>query len=358
MVAGHACLDITPIFPSERNSKLEPGKLLTVGKADIHPGGAVSNTGLAMHFFGADVKLLTKIGNDYFGQVIMQAYQDIDSNLKIDASASTSYSVVIAQPNIDRIFLHCSGVNDTFTGSDIDEADIADVDIVHFGYPTLMREMFLYEGAELTRLMRWLKQAGKVTSLDLSAVDVNSEAGKADWKKILANALPYVDLFLPSFEELCFMLNRSLYDRLSTYSEICLRLNLSDIKDLADSCHQQGASLIMIKCGCAGIYYSCLPNSVFLAKLGLPADEWGQSGFVDSFVPSNVKSANGAGDTAIAAFLSAMMRKYSLVDCVKLAAAAGASSVEGYHALSKLKTLDELKLIIDGGWKQQTLVKK
>ena len=62
IVAGHICLDITPIFPEGRASRLEdvlsPGKLIQMGDFDIHTGGAVANTGLAMKLLGADVTLM------------------------------------------------------------------------------------------------------------------------------------------------------------------------------------------------------------------------------------------------------------------------------------------------------------
>ena len=66
IAAGHICLDITPVFPGKSTASLgdilSPGKLVNVGQADVHTGGSVANTGLAMKFFGADVSLMGKIG--------------------------------------------------------------------------------------------------------------------------------------------------------------------------------------------------------------------------------------------------------------------------------------------------------
>ena len=47
-------------------------------------------------------------------------------------------------------------------------------------------------------------------------MDGESEAGKADWKEILSRVLPYVDFFVPSIEELCFMLDRERYEEWRT----------------------------------------------------------------------------------------------------------------------------------------------
>ena len=48
--------------------------------------------------------------------------------------------------------------------------------------------------------------------MDMAAVDADSEAGRADWEAILKRVLPYVDFFVPSVEELCFMLDRPRYE--------------------------------------------------------------------------------------------------------------------------------------------------
>ncbi|MGP1612493.1 MAG: carbohydrate kinase family protein [Catonella sp.] len=115
IVAGHICLDITPIFLNEEvknlNDILTPGKLIEVGNADVHTGGCVANTGLALKILGADVTLIGKIGKDEFGEIILSILDkyDVKENMIISEKYSTSYSVVLAILGIDRIFLHNPG---------------------------------------------------------------------------------------------------------------------------------------------------------------------------------------------------------------------------------------------------------
>ena len=79
--------------------------------------------------------------------------------------------------------------------------------------------------------------------------------------------------------------------------------------------------------------------------------EWSsQEGFEESYQSEKFLSGTGAGDTSIAAFLTALLKNYSLKDCVQLAAATGASCVAAYDALSGLKSLDELEDKIKAGW--------
>ena len=76
IAAGNICLDITPLFPPEKKGTPEklliPGTLLRMDGADVHTGGSVANTGLAMKLFGADVRLIGKLGDDAFGRMILE----------------------------------------------------------------------------------------------------------------------------------------------------------------------------------------------------------------------------------------------------------------------------------------------
>ena len=83
--AGHICLDITPVFPTGRSyagiaELLEPGKLIHMEEADVHTGGSVANTGLALKILGADVKLMGKIGKDEFGKIILDELKKYGSD--------------------------------------------------------------------------------------------------------------------------------------------------------------------------------------------------------------------------------------------------------------------------------------
>ena len=73
--------------------------------------------------------------------------------------------------------------------------------------------MYTDNGAELATIFQRVKVMGITTTLDLSMPDPNSVAGRADWHAILGATLPYVDVFLPSAEEILLMLRRQLFDQ-------------------------------------------------------------------------------------------------------------------------------------------------
>lgn len=360
--AGHICLDITPIFPDNRSYKdiasiLIPGKLINMDKADVSTGGSVANTGLALKKLGCDVTLLGKVGNDHFGDLIKSIVSSYGaSGLISDDNSSTSYSVVLAVPGIDRVFLHNPGANDTFSSDDISDEVLSDAVLFHFGYPTLMKNMYENDAKNLVRLFEKVKSKGIATSMDMAAIDPGSDAAKADWKKILDDTLAYVDFFLPSFEELCFMMDREKYEKMiASGSDITDIIDMNkDVSPLAKKCIDMGCKTVVIKCGMRGLFYMTGDSKAIMdigQRLKINRDDWAdRSGIQPCFMAKIVRSATGAGDTSIAAFLAALINGRSISECVRLAAAEGACCVTGYDALSGLKTLDELEQAINDGW--------
>ena len=359
--AGHICLDITPVFPDtvkgqSMETLLQPGKLLHMDAADVHTGGSVANTGLALKLLGNEVNLMGKVGKDAFGEMVKSIAASYGAGGLIeDAASSTSYSVVLAIPGYDRIFLHNPGANDSFSNADIPEDALGDAALFHFGYPPLMRQMYAEEGRELEAIFRRMKEHGIATSLDFAAIDPNSEAGRADWRRILERVLPYVDFFVPSFEELCFMLDRERYHRLNRGGDITEGLDLqAEAMPLAEELISLGCRAVLIKCGTSGVVYKTA-DAETLQKIGdrmpLNIESWAdKEGIQPCFRAEIVRSGTGAGDTSIAAFLTAVLRGYDPAECASLAAAEGACCVTAYDALSGLEPIEELAAKIRNGW--------
>mgnify|MGYP005772771503 CR=1 FL=1 len=366
VVAGHICVDITPVFPENSGFEsaghiLQPGRLLHMDGVDVHTGGAVANTGLAMKILGSDVSLVGKIGNDAFGKIVLdmlKMYQ-AEKDMIVSAQSSTSYSVVLAIPGIDRIFLHDPGANDTFQAEDLDWQTVGQAELFHFGYPPLMKHMYQDNGRELAAMLQKVNALGTAVSLDMAAVDPASEAGKADWKEILRAVLPCVDFFVPSAEELCAMLDQDLYQewqRKAAGRDMTEILTMEDLHRLSTKTLELGAKVILIKCGSSGMYFRTEKKEKLeglCAALRLKPEEWAdKEGFEKSFEPEAVLSGTGAGDTSIAAFLASVMVGESLEEAVEMAAATGACCVAAYDALSGLKPLEQLKEKIRKGWKK------
>lgn len=365
IVAGHICLDITPVFPNQKTDGIHelllPGKLIQMEGVDVHTGGAVANTGLAMKLLGNDVRLMGKIGSDAFGKMVLEILKEygVEQGMIVSKQSSTSYSVVVAVPGNDRIFLHDPGANNTFCEEDLDWEQIAEADLFHFGYPPLMRQMFQKNGEELCSVLERVKSLGCAVSLDMAAVDPASEAGREDWRKILERVLPYVDFFVPSVEELCFMLDRPRYEMWNQKAagrDITEIIRQEDVAALGEQAIALGAKVVLIKCGAPGIYYHSTDASkleTLCEKLSLRPEEWAEKqGFEKSYVPERICSGTGAGDTSIAAFLTSVLQGESMEEALRMAAATGACCVASYDALGGLKPLEELKEKIQNGWQK------
>jgi len=366
VVAGHICVDITPAIPGEKVSNLNeiviPGKIIPAGDISISTGGAVASTGLAMKIFGTDVTLMGKVGNDEFAEIIIKLLRKYgyEGELLVSEEISTSYSIILAIPGIDRIIFHNAGANDAFYLKDMDLDKIWEADLFHFGYPPIMRSMYEKDGAELVKMFKMISEAGVLTSLDLAMIQEQSDAGRADWNKILKAVLPYTDFFVPSVEELLLMIDREKYHRIlekSSDGDIVNVISLEeDVKPLAERCIAMGAKCVLIKCGAPGLYYKTAASGFaekLTEKLGHDCSDWAdKEGFEASYVPGKVRSGLGAGDTTIGAFLSAVLQGYSMERCLQLATATGASCVETYDALSGLRSFEELEARIDAGWEK------
>jgi sugar/nucleoside kinase (ribokinase family) len=363
IVAGHICLDMTPVFPKQKAERLEeilqPGKLIHMNGVDVHTGGAVANTGLAMKILGNDVSLMGKIGNDYFGKMALEILRDYaaEQDMIVSETSATSYSVVLAAPGIDRVFLHDPGANDTFCADDLNWEKVQQADLFHFGYPTLMKQMYQNQGEKLLEILQRVKSYGVAVSLDMAAVDASSEAGQADWEEILGKVLPYVDFFVPSVEELCFMIDRKRYDEWNQKAagrDVTEIIGMEDVHPLGEKVLSLGAKTVLIKCGAPGIYYKTAEKErmrELCERLELNVDEWSdREGFEESYKPEKVLSGTGAGDTSIAAFLTSVLRGESLAEALQMAAATGACCVEAYDALGGLKPFEVLKAKIANGW--------
>lgn len=366
VVAGHIALDITPEFLNQKKCGItelfRPGELTEVGPAAIHTGGAVSNTGLALHRLGTDVVLLAKTGADAFGSLLRQKIEQTGcrAKIKVVPGETTSYTLVFSPKGIDRLFFHHAGCNNTFTYEDVDFDEVAKAAHFHLGYPPLMRKLYQNDGKNLVKLFRHVKELGVTTSLDMAAIDPESEAGQCDWKRILERVLPYVDFFVPSVEEFAGIMAPELLEKWRVKSgngDITSVISLSaELRPLAQRVMEMGAKVLLLKCGAAGMYLRTAGQPVMESALpqlrGWPDADL----FEPSYLPDRVRSATGAGDTSIAAFLKAALEGFSPGECLQYATATGACCVSTWDAVSGLRSFAELRKKIDGGWQKQHLI--
>lgn len=369
VVAGHICLDVIPDLSRDGRDRLEtlllPGRLTQVGPVTLSTGGPVSNTGLALTRLGINTLLMGKVGDDLFGQAIKQIVSSYGPHLAdgmvVDKTASSSYTIIISPPGVDRTFLHCPGANDTFGADDVRYDLLPDARLFHFGYPPLMKLMFENDGAQLVEVFRRAKATGVTTSLDMALPDPASAAGSADWETILQETLPYVDVFLPSIEEILYMLRRPTYDDLCQAAGGPNFLSLITpplLSDLSRQLLELGVTIVLLKLGERGLYLRTADQATVRALGRAQPSQpviWADKELWMPCFKAQVVGTTGSGDATIAGFLSALLRDMSPQEAVTMAVAVGACNVEAADALSGLGSWDETLARVKQGWPRHSL---
>ena len=355
VVAGLLCLDITPDLsllaqPVKMDEIFVPTRLTNIGPPVLSTGGAVSNTGLAMRRLGMRVGLMGKCGKDSFGKTVIELLEreapGSAATTKLVKNQTTPYTIVLAPPGIDRLFLHCPGANDTFGSEDLNLNVIKRARLFHFGYPTLMKRMMANQGRELVKMYKAVHKLGVTTSLDLSFPDPNGPAGKLNWPGLLSRLLPHVDLFMPSVEELMFIMSPARFKKLTRQckgGDLLENLDISLVMKLAGQCLAKGTKVMVIKCGRLGIY-ARTATSEQITQMGRAAPlknakAWASREiFEPSFLVKKIASAAGAGDCAVAGFITGMLRGVSLADALRYSTALGAQNVRVIDTVSGTKS--------------------
>ncbi len=352
VVAGYLGVDLTPGFPvgggSTPITKLfRPGSLIETDGLSISLGGAVANTGLALKRFGRSVKLMGCTGDDVLGSLLKQRLRlhRLEGSLREIRGAKTAYGIVISPPGSDRIFLEDPGANRLFASRHIDYDIVSHSRLFHLGYPPLMDAMWARQGDELHRIYSRVKSLGVGTSLDMALPDPRSPAARADWQAILKRVLPLVDIFVPSIEEILFMFEPKLHATFVKTAGSAPMVDVipPDVYDrLAARILSLGVKVVMIKAAHHGAYFRTGDVKSLADTLGLrlPVESWNQRSLWKSSLPVHPRrfvNASGAGDCAVAGFLSALLAGKELHHATHYAMLAGRDNLHAADAISGLR---------------------
>lgn len=360
IVSGHLCADLLPDTPNLSLSALgTPGKLYEIDALEIATGGSVSNTGLALHRLGVNVGLMTTVGDDLLGRVIIAKLKDRDEQLgemiAVRDNEASSYSILLSPQNADRIILHCTGNNARFDVADIDFAVVQHAKIFHLGYPPLLPMLYANDAQSMVEIFRRIQSMGVLTSLDMAHPDPSGTSGSINWRRFLERTLPHVDIFLPSIEELVFMLRREDYD--AWHGQILSHLSRRYVRGLADDLLAMGSPIVGFKMGAMGFYLRTA-NADKLSRieaLQLDLTQWAN---IDEWHPAfevTVVGTTGAGDCAYGGFLAALLRGLAPQVAMQLTCAVGACNVEAHDANSSILSWDQTQARIKAGWATQKL---
>jgi sugar/nucleoside kinase (ribokinase family) len=189
--------------------------------------------------------------------------------------------------------------------------------------------------------------------MDMAMPDPTRPAGKADWPLILKRVLPYVDVFLPSAEELLYMLRRERFDELRRTvgpAHMLDALTPDEISSLAEETLALGTKILAIKTGHRGLYLRTADHLENIGRCGPLSGNWlGRELWAPCF-RVNVVNTVGSGDSTIAGFLAGLLKGLDAVQTATSAVAVGACNVEASDSLSGVRPWEETQARIRAGW--------
>lgn len=306
-VAGHVCLDVRPDLP--RLPEVVGGQLIEVGPLELRAGGCVSNTGMALVALGADVDVFADIGRDALGDVLRGLLGAAGLGLKglRTVASTTSYSIVVDPPGLDRTFWHHVGANADFDGTTV---GVDGIGLLHIGYPPILPGLITDSAKPLAELLRRARGAGVSTSLDLAVVDPHGPGAALDWHDLFARILPMTDVLSPSVDDLESALGTQIPRTPAGLTAEAQRLV---------GC---GAGVVLLSAGADGMAMATGTRQRLAAggrAVSSLGDEWREMSAWLPALPLRSARTTGAGDAATAGLLMGILRATPPLAALELA---------------------------------------
>jgi sugar/nucleoside kinase (ribokinase family) len=182
--------------------------------------------------------------------------------------------------------------------------------------------------------------------------DPESPAGRVDWFKFFKNVLPLVDIFMPSIDELLYMLRPEKFYKISEKKE---RFDMVLLNQLAGQLIDYGTKIVAIKLGDQGLYLRTHQIEKSNLSSIINHQDWDYRQLLSPCFATEVKGTTGTGDATIAGFLAQLLEGGEPERCITLATAVGACCVEAIDATDGIRPLPEIIKRVTSGWERLSL---
>jgi len=273
-----------------------PGRGLVswVDYIGMHSGGDALNEAVVASRLGARARIIAKTGDDPFADFLIGrlAGEGIDTaGVVRSGDERTATCVVLIDEEGERSFLYQPGANSTLRLEDIELSLLDGAKCVSVASAIAVHGL---EGAPLAELLRIAQGKGAMTLLDMTWDDHD------DWDARVGPALPFVDCFVPSFDEAAKLAGETELARIG--AALC----------------EMGVGRVVVKCGERG---------AFLYE----GDRRGEASYEGVSVPAfavDVVDATGAGDSFVGALMVRLAEGDDLETAARYACAVGALVVQ------------------------------
>lgn len=146
----------------------DKGQSLSEGQHFLKkPGGAPTNVAAAIGALGGNICLSAKVGDDPFGRQLKQVMEDFHvktTHLHLDPTYFTTFAFVSLMLDGERDFVFNRGADAQLTKAEIEQINVDDLSILHFGSATAFLDGPLNEA--YYHLKDKAKAQGKIISFD------------------------------------------------------------------------------------------------------------------------------------------------------------------------------------------------
>lgn len=279
------------------------GKLQPVDQISLHTGGCAMSASIDLAKLGMKAAILGKVGRDGFGEFIVNSLRNQGVNtdgLVVKDGINTSASLVLVASTGERTFLHCFGSNADLSYEDVNFDIIKNSKILFIGGTNLMPK---FDGIPCSKVVKKAKEMGVYTALD-TAWDASGR-----WMEIVEPSLPYLDLFIPSYDEARMIAGKD------------------EPEEIADVFLSKGVKLAVIKLGKEGCFIK---------------SKDGEKSTIPTYSDIKAVDATGAGDSFVAGFLTGVLQGWDLYKCGKFANAVGTHCVMEVGATTGIKKMEDI----------------
>jgi sugar/nucleoside kinase (ribokinase family) len=258
-----------------------------IDPVEARTGGDALNEALTAARLGNQVGLVTKVGDDLFGRLLLEEAREAGVHTEwviVSRTDRTAVAALLVRKNGDRNICAHRGALESLCLEDIDLSAFDHAKIVNIGSVFALKKL---DGEGVRTILERARNAGAVTS-----ADVKFDAYGLGFEGI-RHVFPFLDFFMPSYEE---------------------ALYLTSEREPSRQCD------VLMHAGCGNVVIKLGEQGCFVTAKGTRR--------LVSSCPARRVDTTGAGDNFVAGFLTGLLRGMQPEEAARLGNGAAAVSIQ------------------------------